>query len=111
MHLGLALRSLWWTLLLPSVVAGYVPWRFFGLRTVVLDAGRPTHWAGLLGVAVGAGLLAACIFEFARSGRGTLAPLDAPQAEEPTLRRRFGQDYQRYCLTVNRWLPGRPWGS
>jgi protein-S-isoprenylcysteine O-methyltransferase Ste14 len=25
--------------------------------------------------------------------------------EEPTLRRRFGSSYERYCLTVNRWLP------
>src|SRR6266536_1042261 len=54
----LALRSLLWTILLPGVFAGYVPWRFFGL---------------------GVALLAACIFEFARSGRGTLSPVDAPR--------------------------------
>lgn len=27
----LALRSPLWTILLPSVFAGYVPWKFFGL--------------------------------------------------------------------------------
>jgi protein-S-isoprenylcysteine O-methyltransferase Ste14 len=28
--------------------------------------------------------------------------------EEPVLRRRFGESYQRYCRSVRRWLPGRP---
>jgi len=54
----LAFRSLVWAALLPGLVAGYVPWRFFGL---------------------GAALLAGCIWEFARSGRGTLAPVDPPR--------------------------------
>jgi protein-S-isoprenylcysteine O-methyltransferase Ste14 len=157
------LRSLLWTLLVPGVVAGLVPWRYFGMRAVVFDTGRPTHWAGLMGVLLGAALLAACIFEFARSGKGTLVPVDAPRTlvvqgfyryvrnpmylsvtlillgeallawsgaliiywalwfagvnlfvlayEEPTLRRRFGDDYRRYCLTVNRWLPRPPHSS
>ena len=34
---------------------------------------------GLLCVAVGAALLAACIWEFARRGRGTLSPVDPPK--------------------------------
>jgi hypothetical protein len=29
--IGLALRSLLWTALLPGFFAGYLPWRFFGL--------------------------------------------------------------------------------
>ena len=29
--------------------------------------------------------------------------------EEPTLRRSFGQAYDRYCVEVRRWLPRRPW--
>ncbi len=28
--------------------------------------------------------------------------------EEPSLRRRFGDDYARYCSNVGRWLPRRP---
>jgi protein-S-isoprenylcysteine O-methyltransferase Ste14 len=28
--------------------------------------------------------------------------------EEPSLRRRFGDSYQRYCRSVNRWLPTVP---
>jgi len=30
--------------------------------------------------------------------------------EEPTLRRKFGTDYQEYCRNVRRWIPRlRPW--
>src|ERR1700758_3685661 len=30
--------------------------------------------------------------------------------EEPTLRRKFGADYEEYCRNVHRWLPRlRPW--
>jgi protein-S-isoprenylcysteine O-methyltransferase Ste14 len=28
--------------------------------------------------------------------------------EEPTLRRKFGAEYDRYAQSVRRWLPGRP---
>lgn len=28
--------------------------------------------------------------------------------EEPSLRRRFGEDYARYCSEVGRWIPRRP---
>ncbi len=27
--------------------------------------------------------------------------------EEPTLRRRFGESYEHYCRTVNRWTPAK----
>jgi protein-S-isoprenylcysteine O-methyltransferase Ste14 len=75
----LALRSLFWTIVFPGTFAGYLPWRFFGLRSVVVDVRSPLHWAGLLLIGLGAALLAACIFEFARTGRGTLAPVDPPR--------------------------------
>ena len=30
--------------------------------------------------------------------------------EEPTLRKKFGADYQEYCRNVSRWRPGiHPW--
>jgi protein-S-isoprenylcysteine O-methyltransferase Ste14 len=29
--------------------------------------------------------------------------------EEPSLRRRFGPAYGRYCAAVRRWLPGKPY--
>ena len=34
----LALRSLLWTILLPGMVAGYVPWTVFGLALATLLA-------------------------------------------------------------------------
>ena len=75
----LAVRSLVWTVLLPGVVAGYVPWRFFGLAQLHIEVRRFPHLLGLLCITLGVVLLAACIFEFARSGRGTLAPVDPPR--------------------------------
>ena len=75
----LAFRSLVWAALLPGLVAGYVPWRFFGLGRVRLDLFNPAHLVGLLCIGLGAALLAGCIWEFARSGRGTLAPVDPPR--------------------------------
>jgi protein-S-isoprenylcysteine O-methyltransferase Ste14 len=75
----LALRSLLWTALLPGFFAGYLPWRFFGLGRAQVDMFRAVHVAGLLCIGLGAVLLAACIVEFARSGRGTLSPVDPPR--------------------------------
>jgi len=69
----LAFRSLLWAALLPGFIAGYVPWRFFGLDRLRLNLLSPEHLAGLFCIGVGIALLASCIWEFARSGRGTLA--------------------------------------
>lgn len=154
---GLGLRSILWTVLFPGFFAGYLPWRFFGLGSVVLDPRNPAHWIGGLATAAGAVLLAGCIWEFARTGRGTLSPVDPPRVlvvrglyryvrnpmylsvtmivlgevvltrsaalagywviwfaavnlfvrgyEEPTLRRQFGDGYDRYVRAVPRWLP------
>ena len=75
----LALRSLFWTILLPGFFAGYLPWRYFGLRDVDIDPEDPADVLGVIVIALGTALLAACIIEFARSGRGTLSPLDPPR--------------------------------
>ena len=64
---------------MPGVVAGYLPWRFFGLAQVQLALRQPAQLFGLVCVAVGAVLLGTCIREFARSGRGTLSPVDPPR--------------------------------
>jgi len=153
----LALRSLFWFLLLPGFFAGFIPWRYFGLRAVALDLSDPLQWAGLFAIAAGTILLGACTWEFARTGRGTLSPIDPPRVlvvnglyryvrnpmylsvtlivlgevllsrsvslliywtvwfvaanlfvmgyEEPTLRRQFGPDYERYARGVRRWVP------
>ena len=75
----LTVRSLFWTAVIPGVVAGYVPWAFFGLSQARPDLSDPVHLLALLVSGAGIGLLAACIWEFARRGRGTLAPLDPPR--------------------------------
>ena len=75
----LALRSILWVVLLPGMVAGYVPWRFLGLRGINLDNGSPLHLLALTLIAAGAMLLLTCIWEFAATGRGTLAPADPPR--------------------------------
>jgi protein-S-isoprenylcysteine O-methyltransferase Ste14 len=155
----LALRSLLWTMLLPGLVAGYIPWRFYGLARVQLDVTDPLDLLGLLLLVAGAALLATCIWEFGTRGRGTLSPVDPPKElvvqglyryvrnpmylsvstivlgeallarsltlvlywaifftavnlfvilyEEPTLRRQFGESYERYTQRVGRWLPRR----
>lgn len=77
--LSLALRSILWTLLFPGFFAGYLPWRFFGLSEVNFNWRDPLHVAGAALVASGTALLLACIWEFARSGRGTLSPADPPK--------------------------------
>ena len=76
--LWLSLRSLLWMLLLPGLFAVYVPWRFFGLANV-RDLSGVVPIIGLLCIGAGTCLLLACIFEFARSGRGTLSPMDPPR--------------------------------
>jgi protein-S-isoprenylcysteine O-methyltransferase Ste14 len=76
---GLALRSLLWTLLLPGMVAGYIPWRFFGLSMVPFNPGRPAHVTGLFLIALGVVLLVVCVWGFAHSGQGTLSPADPPR--------------------------------
>ena len=75
----LAFRGLAWAVLLPGLFAGYLPWRYFGLAQVNFNFGNPLHLLGLLCIGLGAVLLIACIWEFARSGRGTLAPIDPPR--------------------------------
>jgi protein-S-isoprenylcysteine O-methyltransferase Ste14 len=75
----LAFRSLLWTFLLPGFFAGYLPWRFFGLGRAEPDMTSPASLLGLACIGLGVMLLAACIFEFARSGRGTLSPVDPPR--------------------------------
>ena len=153
----LALRSILWTLLMPGMAAGYIPWRFFGLNHAQLTLTNPVHILSLVMLGLGTALLSACIWEFARSGRGTLSPVDPPRElvvrglyryvrnpmylsvtmivlgealliasralfiywmvfftaanlfvigyEEPNLRQRFGESYERYTQRVNRWIP------
>ena len=72
----LLFKNLLFTVLVPGTVAVYVP--------LLLASGRPTAdgYTQLLGVVllvVGASIYAWCVWDFASSGYGTPAPLDAPK--------------------------------
>lgn len=64
--------------LIPGSVTFTLPWFAFGLREATIDWRRPDHVAGLVLATVGGTVLLVCIWEFARRGRGTLAPVDPP---------------------------------
>lgn len=78
-NVWLAVRSIIWALLLPGLVAFYVPWRFFGFNQVAFTPEAPFQAPGFVMFILGVALLVACIWEFARSGKGTLSPADPPK--------------------------------
>ena len=73
----LLLRSVFFTILLPGTVAGYVPFRVI-LRGQSWPQWGPLQVLALLPAVVGLSILFRCIWDFARTGRGTLAPVDPP---------------------------------
>ncbi len=75
----LAARSLLWVVLMPGIVAGYLPWRLFGFNRSIFGSVDASLVVGLACVATGVALLATCVWEFARRGRGTLSPVDPPR--------------------------------
>ena len=75
----LVVRSLVWAALLPGFAAGYLPWRLFGSKRAAFDPRHPDQLVGALAVLAGVVLLASCVVEFARRGRGTLSPADPPR--------------------------------
>jgi len=72
----LLLKNLLFTLVMPGTVAVYFPLWLSADRT--MPAG-PSLWIGALAIAVGAGMYAWCLWDFATFGRGTPAPIDAPK--------------------------------
>jgi protein-S-isoprenylcysteine O-methyltransferase Ste14 len=152
----LALRSIFFALLLPGNVAGAIPALLVWWGEGEFDIGS-FRFIGSFPFAVGLIGLVWCIVDFARIGRGTLATVDPPTVfvsrglyryvrnpmyvsvflillgetllfqnwmigawgavavtgfhlfvilwEEPHLRGRFGNAYERYLRTVPRWIP------
>lgn len=77
--LGLAARSLFWTVLFPGMIAGYLPWRFFGVREAVVDPHGARVLLALVVTLAGVAVLLTTVWEFAHHGRGTLSPADPPR--------------------------------
>lgn len=154
----LAIKNLAFAVLVPGVIAGWLPVYLAGGFASQRSFGAAQLVASLL-LAAGLSTIVAAIGYFGAVGRGTPAPFDPPVRlvvrgphryvrnpmylgavvaafgwalwfeslpvavyagslwlgfhlfvllyEEPTLRRVFGADYERYRATVRRWLPGR----
>ena len=73
----LLLRNILWVLLLPGVIAGYIPWQVFGVDLYPVTSARQI--SGLFLFAAGVLVLLVGIAEFARRGKGTLSPMDPPR--------------------------------
>jgi protein-S-isoprenylcysteine O-methyltransferase Ste14 len=80
MRLLLALRALFFVLLLPGTVAGYIPFSILRAANVLLvpRLGVASVCAAVLATA-GALVLLRCVWDFFATGKGTLAPIDPPR--------------------------------
>ena len=80
MRFLLALRAIFFVLLLPGTVAGYVPFRILSAADQVRGPELSLSSAGASIVAIaGAVVLLRCVWDFFAKGRGTLAPIDPPR--------------------------------
>lgn len=156
----LAIKNVAFAVLVPGIVAGWLPVSIAGGFDRVSRFGVPQLLASFL-LAGGLSAIVAAIGFFGAVGGGTPAPFDPPVRlvvrgphryvrnpmylgavlaawgwalwfesravalyagalwagfhlfvlfyEEPTLRRRFGAEYEAYRVAVRRWLPGRPY--
>lgn len=74
--MGLLARNLLFTVIVPGSVGVYVPlWLSAGHEA----AGGPWLAVGVALLLLGGALYVWCVFDFARFGRGTPAPVDAPK--------------------------------
>ena len=74
--MGLALRNLLFTVVVPGAGAIYVPWL---ILTSTGATPEPATWLALALIAPGATLYFWCLFLFATVGHGTPGPWDAPR--------------------------------
>jgi protein-S-isoprenylcysteine O-methyltransferase Ste14 len=80
MRFLLALRAIFFVLLLPGTVAGYVP--FLILRAadrLRVPEFSPSSVGASILVIAGSGVLLRCVWDFFAKGKGTLAPIDPPR--------------------------------
>jgi protein-S-isoprenylcysteine O-methyltransferase Ste14 len=74
----LALRAIFFTVLLPGTVVVWIP-RLILAGEKARSGPGPGRWIGLPLIAAGAAVLLACIEDVARKGRGTHAAVDPPR--------------------------------
>jgi len=75
----LVLRSVFFALLLPGSVTVLIPYYILSARNIRVAQWGLLQILGLAAIALGGPILIRSIVEFARSGRGTLAPVDPPK--------------------------------
>src|SRR4051812_10095599 len=80
MQLLLALRALFFVLLLHGAVAGYIPFSILPAANLphLPDLGLASVGAAILTI-TGALVLLLCVWDFFATGKGTLAPIDPPR--------------------------------
>lgn len=74
----LTLKAVLWTLVAPGGVVVFVPAMLVLAKSGPMELG-PGRWFGLPFIAMGVPVLGWCIVNFAREGKGTLAPVDPPK--------------------------------
>src|SRR3974390_3427805 len=71
------LHTLFFTVIVPGMVAGYLPWSLRGSGHI---SHGPDLWIAILAIVLGAAIyLHAAFWGFALRGRGTPAPIPPPQ--------------------------------
>jgi protein-S-isoprenylcysteine O-methyltransferase Ste14 len=76
----LLIKNILFTILVPGTVAVYLPLRVVTRPPAALSFDwRPIQIASLLPLLLGAAIYFWCLWDFAVSGRGTPAPIDAPR--------------------------------
>ena len=75
----LFLKNLFFTLLVPGFVAGWVPLCWLERQLHWPGEWQWHHWSGLVIFAAGFGVYVHCLWWFGTAGRGTPAPIDPPR--------------------------------
>ena len=75
----LGLRSVFFALLFPGTVTLVLPYLIVGRAVSWAGPWMGRQWIGMLLAVGGAVVLVSSIVDFARKGRGTLAPVDPPE--------------------------------
>jgi protein-S-isoprenylcysteine O-methyltransferase Ste14 len=74
----LLLKNLLFTVFVPGIVAGYVPWRMSAFR--LAESARPAQWLmAAPAFILGTSIYFWCLWDFGTAGRGTPAPIDPPK--------------------------------
>ncbi len=74
--MSLLIKNLLFTIIIPGSGAVWIPWWILTHDGSIPD---PKQRAGLILIAIGAALYLSCLWAFARVGRGTPGPWDAPR--------------------------------